>query len=129
MVVRSPGFRPQGPLGALLGWLFLGRSRYPERRRTVKNSSLLDSARTDQVQRRAAAALAMMRGTIASAWSNDSFAGRTRSAMRFESTRAMATLEQLAEYRLQGIQVEARTAAFLAEGFERAGWQVEQLEM
>ncbi len=49
--------------------------------------------------------------------------------MRFESTRAMATLEQLAEYRLQGIEVEARTAAFLAEGFERAGWQVEQLEV
>src|SRR5208282_1557957 len=51
MVVRSPGFRPQGPLGALLGWLFLGRSRYPERRRTVKNSSLLDNARAGRVRR------------------------------------------------------------------------------
>jgi len=41
----------------------------------------------------------------------------------------MATLEQLADYRLQGIQNEPRTAAFLAAGFERAGWRVEQLEV
>jgi len=41
----------------------------------------------------------------------------------------MATLKQLAKYRLQGIQVEERTAAFLAEGFEQAGWNVEQRQV
>ena len=49
--------------------------------------------------------------------------------MRFDSTRAIETLEQLSEYRLQRTTVEPRTAAFLAEGFERAGWRVEQLEL
>jgi hypothetical protein len=49
--------------------------------------------------------------------------------MRFDSTRAIETLEQLSEYRLQRTTVEPRTAAFLAEGFERAGWRVEQLEV
>ena len=49
--------------------------------------------------------------------------------MRFDSTRAIETLEQLSEYRLQRTTVEPRTAAFLAEAFERAGWRVEQLEV
>ncbi len=49
--------------------------------------------------------------------------------MRFDSSRAIETLERLAEHRLQGLQVEPRTAAFLADGFERAGWSVVQLEV
>ena len=49
--------------------------------------------------------------------------------MRFDSTRAIETIQQLSEYRLQRTTVEPRTAAFLTEAFERAGWRVEQLEV
>jgi hypothetical protein len=49
--------------------------------------------------------------------------------MRFDSTRAIETIEQLSKYCLQRTTVEPRTAAFLAEAFERAGWRVEQLEV
>lgn len=49
--------------------------------------------------------------------------------MRFDNGRAMETLEQISRYRLQGAMLEPRTAAFLAAGFERAGWSVEEREV